>query len=324
MTLAKLHGTSDIVPELLDFIEQGTDFIVAGHEEPDGDCVGSQLALVSLLQRLGKNAVPCSSGPFKRPEILPYEKSFLPCPAVQEGMRVIVVDCSVRERVGDLPIDGLPVAVIDHHSTENPWGEVIFLDPSASSVTCLIEKLFCALNMEPSAEEAQLLLFGLCTDTGFFRHLDEHGAEAFNTAARLINRGASPKKIFSAIYGEKSLNSRLLMGTVLSKTRPYYGGKLLISDETLEETEHFCREKRDSDMIYQLLQSVREVEAIVLIRQENNEECSMGLRSRDRIDVAIIARQFNGGGHKNAAGAKASGSISELEEKLVAAFGPWF
>ena len=314
-----------VVPaELLDFIRQGTNFIVVGHEEPDGDCISSQLALVSLLRHLGKTAVPCSAGPFKRPEILPYEEFFLPCPSKQDGMKVIVVDCSVRERVGNLPIEGLPTAIIDHHSSGNPCGDVIFLDPRAPSVTYLIEKLFNALNIQPSAEEAQLLLLGLCTDTGFFRHLDDSGAEAFNTAARLIARGANPKKIYAAIYGGKSLNSRLLMGTVLSKTRSYYGGKLLISDETLEETERFCREKRDSDMIYQLLQSVNETEAIVLIRQENNAECSIGFRSRDHIDVAVIAAQFNGGGHKNAAGARALGSINALEEKIVAAFGKLF
>ena len=317
--------SSKAVPaELLDFIRQGTDFIIVGHEEPDGDCISSQLALVSLLRRLGKKAVPCSAGPFKRPEILPYQDLFLPCPPKQEGMRVIAVDCSVRERVGDLPIEGLPTAIIDHHSSGNPWGDVIFLDPDAPSVTYLIEKLFCALNIQPKPDEAQLLLFGLCTDTGFFRHLDDSGAEAFYTAARLISRGANPKKIYAAIFGGKSFNSRLLMGTVLSKTRSYYDGKLLISDETLEETERYCREKRDSDMIYQLLQSVNETEAIVLIRQENNEECSIGFRSRDHIDVAAIAVQFGGGGHKNAAGARALGSISALEEKIVAAFGTWF
>ena len=310
--------------ELIDFIRDGTKFIVAGHEDPDGDCVGSQLAITSLLRRMGKEAIPCSAGPFKRPEVKPYEKFFLPCPAERKEFRVLIMDCSVRDRVGDLPIDGLLSAAVDHHASGDPWGAVIYLDPKATSVAFMTEKIFRALEMEPTAEEAEFLLLGLCTDTGYFRHLDQTGAETFNTAAALAAAGASPKKIFAAMYGGKSLNSRLLMGTVLSKTRPYYGGKLLLSDETLEETERFSLERRDSDMLYQLLQSVEGVEAMVIIRQENREECTVGLRSRDRIDVAAIAESFGGGGHKNAAGARIRGTIAELEKKLTAAFAPWF
>jgi phosphoesterase RecJ-like protein len=310
---------AQVPQELIDFIRKGSSFIVAGHEEPDGDCVGSQLALVSLLRRLGKKAIPCSAGPFKRPEVKPYADCFLPCPTERNGVSVLIMDCSSRERVGDIPIDGLPSAAVDHHASGSTW-EVMYLDPLAPSVTFMTEKIFHALGEEPTAEEAELLLLGLCTDSGFFRHLDETGAEAFNTAARLTAAGANPKKTFDAINGRKSLNSRLLMGTILAKTRSYYGGRLLVSNETLEESKRFGLESRDSDTIYQLLQSVEGVQAMALIRQENAGECTVGLRSRDRIDVAAIAKSFGGGGHKNAAGAKVHGSAAELEEKLVAAF----
>jgi len=310
--------------ELIDFINSGTDFIVAGHEGPDGDCIGSQLAIASLLRRMGKKAVPCSAGPFKRPEVKPYADQFLPCPPKREGLRVIVMDCSTRERVGDLPIDGLFSAAVDHHASGDPWGTVVYLDRDAPAVALMVERIFRALGAEPTVEEAEYLLFGLCTDTGFFRHLDETDSEVFLAASRLTAAGASPKKAFAAIHGGKPFNSRLLMGSVLAKTRPYYGGRLLVSDETLEETERYGPDSRDSDLVYQLLQSVEGVEAITLIRQESMEECSLGFRSRDRIDVGAIAEAFGGGGHKNAAGAKVRGTIAELEEKCTAAFAPWF
>ena len=325
----------EVPNELIDFIQSGKHFVVAGHEDPDGDCVGSQLALCSLLRRMGKNAVPCSAGPFKRPELKQFVQFFLPFPENREGLKVLVMDCSIRERVGDLPVDGLPAAAVDHHAHSASggdgthdsvpcWGDVIFLDPHAPSVTFITEKIFRALGMEPTQEEAELLLFGLLTDTGFFRHLDQTSAETFKTAARLTAAGASPKKLFGMINGGKQLNSRLLMGTILSKTRSYFNGKLLVSGETLEESTRYAMASRDSDSIYQLLQSVEGVEAIVLIREENNEECTMGLRSRDRIDVAAIAEQFGGGGHKNAAGCRTQGSLAGLEEKVIAAFKEWF
>jgi phosphoesterase RecJ-like protein len=317
---------SSVPKELINFIREGTDFIVAGHEEPDGDCIGSQLAITSLLQRLGKNATPCTVGPFKRNEVKPYADRFLPFPVKKEGMRVLVMDCTNRERMGDLPIDGLPTASIDHHASGNPWGDVFYLDPDAPSVTFMTEKIFRALDMEVLPEEAELLFLGLCTDTGFFRHLDagNRSKELFETAARMCGKGASPKIAFNAIHGGKSLNSRLLLGTVLAKTRSYYGGRLLLTDETLEESKRYGVQSRDSDILYQLLQSIEGVEAMAFIRQETKEECTMGLRSRDRVNVAVIAESFGGGGHKNAAGAKVKGNTKDLEEKITAAFAPCF
>jgi phosphoesterase RecJ-like protein len=310
--------------ELLQFIKEGTHFIVAGHKEPDGDCVGSQLALVSILTRMGKHAVPCSAGPFKRTEIKPFENSFLPCPVEKKGMRVIVTDCSTRDRVGDLPLDGLPVAVIDHHASGNPWGQAVYLDSAAPSVTFMILQLMDALSLNPTPAEAELLFFGLCTDTGFFRHVDSTGAAAFEAAARLTAAGANPKRVFADIHGGKSLESRLLMGQILSRIKSFYNGRLLISCEEYGDTLRFGNESRDSDMIYQLMQSVEGVQAMALIRQESKENCTVGLRSRDAIDVSFIAEKLGGGGHKNAAGASVEGIIAEIEAELISSFEPFF
>ena len=229
--------------ELVDFIRGGEKFIVAGHKEPDGDCVGSQLALCSALRRLGKAAVPCSAGPFKRTEVMPYEGRFTAVPDAQtkNGARVIVVDCAKAERTGDLAkhLEGLPVAVIDHHAAGDNFCPAphspVFLDSGAPSVTVMILSLIEALGLSPAAEEAELLLFGLCTDTGFFRHLDSGSADVFSAAAKLASAGASPKAAFQAINGGKSLNSRLLLGNVLSRAQALFDGRLVLSFETLED-----------------------------------------------------------------------------------------
>jgi phosphoesterase RecJ-like protein len=319
---------------LVDFIKQGAKFLVAGHKEPDGDCVGSQLALVSVLRRMGKEALPCSAGPFKRTEVKPYEHLFVPAPgeAERSGSRVIVTDCSSLDRTGDLApfLEGLPLAVIDHHAVGQFAGGGVsgpaYIDGGAPSVTVLILKLIEALGMPLERAEAELLLFGLCTDTGFFRHVDEGGAAAFEAAARMIRAGASPKKAFLDINGGKSLDSRILMGRILSRAEAFYGGRLLLSTEEYEETRRYGLEGRDSDALYQLLQSVKDTEAIVLIRQEKLEppQCTVGFRSRDRVDVAAIAGSFGGGGHKNAAGLSINALIAELKPKILEAFKPVF
>jgi phosphoesterase RecJ-like protein len=188
----------------------------------------------------------------------------------------------------------------------------------------MILGLIEALGLAPTTEEAELLFFGLCTDTGFFRHVDARGSETFRYASRLIAAGASPKKTFQVINGGKSLNARILMGQVLVRARAYFGGKLILSIEAYEDTLRYGLESRDSDSLYQLLQSVTGVEAIVIIRQETPENCTVGFRSRDAVDVAAIAAVFGGGGHKNAAGLSVLGTVETVQPKILDAFADYF
>jgi phosphoesterase RecJ-like protein len=259
---------------------------------------------------------------------MPYAGRFIPEAGAKEreGARVMVLDCSGPDRTGGLKasLEGLPTAIIDHHATntntqstaENP----VFLDADAPATCFMIQALLEALDLSLTPEEAELLLFGLCTDTGFFRHTDSNGAAAFAAAARLTEAGANPKRVYHAINGGKSLNSRILLGRVLSRAAAYFGGKLIISEETYEETQRFGLNGRDSDNLYQLLQSVSGVEAMVIIRQETPENCTIGFRSRDRVNVAEIALGFGGGGHKNAAGSNTPGTIEEIRPRIIQAF----
>jgi phosphoesterase RecJ-like protein len=244
-------------------------------------------------------------------------------------MRVIVADCSAPDRTGDLAplLEGLPAAVIDHHASaaEGAFAGVkgaraVYLDAGAPSTTALVMRLVTALGLETVPEEAELLFFGLCTDTGFFRHVDGGGAETFAAAAALIRAGASPKRAFQAIHGGKSLDSRILLGNILSRAESRFGGRLILSREEYDDTRRFGLESRDSDSLYQLLQSVAGAEAIVIIRQEDPENCSIGFRSRDHVDVAALAAAFGGGGHKNAAGAAVPGRIDTVMPRILAAF----
>jgi len=277
---------------------------------------------------MGKEAILCSSGPFKRTEILEYENFFTTKPLTMEGDRVIVLDCSSFERTGDLEayLNGFPRAFIDHHESGNSFRssgsdkEPLLLDEKAPSTTFLVYKLIIALDLVPNREEAELLFFGLCTDTGFFRHISRRGEEIFTIAAHLIALGANPKSAFAAIHGGKSLDSRKLIGHILIRAEPHFDGKLILSYEKLEETKRFGLEGRDTDTLYQVLQNVKGVEAIVIIRQESPEYCTVGFRSRDAIDVGRIAQSFGGGGHRNAAGLKINGTIDSLIPDILSAF----
>ena len=313
--------------ELLNFIRDGQKFFIAGHKEPDGDCVGSQVALSSVLRRIGKEAILCSAGPFKRSEVLPYENLFVFNPAARDNdepqSRLILVDCSDLERTGDLEpyLKGLPFAVIDHHETSmNVGGIPCYIDCRAPSTTFLVRKLILALGLQPNQEESELLFFGLCTDTGFFRHVDIDGAGTFEEAAALIRSGANPRTAYSAIYGNKSMDSRRLLGRILIRTESHFSGKLILSTEEFEESCVFGFEGRDSESLYKLLQSVANVEAVVYIRQETPEKCTVGLRSNSWVDMGKIAATFGGGGHRKAAGFSMNGNMDDVKAILLKTF----
>jgi phosphoesterase RecJ-like protein len=291
--------------------------------------VGSQLTLVSFLKRMGKNAVPLWPGPFKRTEIKPYEALFsvkLPGEGFEKN-RLIIADCASPDRTGDLEhlLGNLPTAVIDHHigGRYARGGEScgpVYLDGKAPSTTFMVFQIIKAMGFLPTREEADLLFFGLCTDTGFFGNVDETGARTFEAAAELVRLGANPKKIYERIYGGKSLGSRIIIGRTLARSESHFGGGLILSTEELEETRDYGMEGRDSDSVYQMLQTISGMEAVVVIRQDTPEKVAVGFRSRDQVDVAAVARLFGGGGHKNAAGANIEGTIAEVKPKILAAF----
>lgn len=314
---------------ILAFLEHYDTYIIIGHKEPDGDCVGSQLALGSFLSRRGKKAVLLSSGPFTRTEISRFAPRFSAvydtATMGQESTAVIVVDCSSISRVGpvadSLPA-GLPLAFIDHHASGEVTGDVRLVDSTAPAVTYLVQCIIEAMSDVPTREEAEFLMFGLCTDTGFFRHLDERSGDVFAAAGRLASAGASPKQAYDMMNGGKPFASRKLMGELLSRSETWYDGKLIITSMNFDDQERHGLVSRDSDMLYQLFLTVAGMEVAVVVRQESPEHCTVGFRSRDSIDVAAIAASFGGGGHRLAAGLHLAGQADDIVKQVIAAFEP--
>ena len=311
------------------FIENHDCFYVLGHREPDGDCVGSQLALASFLKGMGKRVHALSSGPFTRSEIVGFEgkfRDFAPPERDYERTAAIVVDCSSMSRIGIVgeTMPKVPVAFIDHHASGELPGDSDYLDHTAPAVTAMVFLLMEAMGHEPTKEEADLLFFGLCTDTGFFRHVDERGSATFDIAARLVRAGASPKRTFFDINGGKTINSRKLLGEMLLRIEPYYDGKLLVSWVTVKDQQLYGMSSRDTDMLYQLMMSIAGCEACFVVKQEAENQCTVGFRSRETVNVADIAARFGGGGHRLASGLSTQGTVDSVRAKLVEAFASVF
>jgi phosphoesterase RecJ-like protein len=184
----------------------------------------------------------------------------------------------------------------------------------------MVAKVIEAFGDKADPGEAQAMLFGLCTDTGFFRHLTDKSADVFRIVSHLVDAGASPKKAFVEMYGGRSLLSRKLLARIIDRADSYFDGRLILSTITLDDKDKYGDESRDSDMLYQLLQNVAGCQAVVIIRQENPGECTVGFRSREPIDVGSVAARLGGGGHRLAAGLLLPGRVEEVRDIILSEF----
>ena len=318
--------TESQIENLKKFIDSHENFYVVGHKEPDGDCISSSLGMASLLEKLNKKVQLLSAGPFKRPEIKKFEKKFSKNPKknfTKENTAVIIVDCSEIERVGEEIaeiIKDFDIFVIDHHKTSNADENKSIIYPKSPATAYLVQLIYEKIIGTPEKELSEILFFGFCTDTGFFRFLDSDSSEVFEGVSRLVKNGANPRKTYSDMNSGKPFSTRKLLGIMLSRAEQYFNGKLIVTYETLEDTNLYGKEGRDSDSLYQLLLSVDEVQAVLFVRQDTDKTCTAGFRSKDVIDVSAIAAKFGGGGHKNAAGLSTEGTLDTLLPKIISEF----
>ena len=341
-----------------EFFARHERFLVLGHREPDGDCVASQLVLSGWLARRGRQAVPVSAGPFDRPEIASFEPKFKTCfedaldsfSAASANVRtaVVILDCSHPDRTGlnVESIAALPSLVIDHHAAGSRYGDLALLDPRSPSTTLLVRDVMQACGNPPTAAEAELLVLGFCTDTGFFRHLDENGAAYFPALARLLSAGVSLNKIYRRIHSGRPLGQVRFLGDLLTRTESYAGGRVLLTWQSLADTSETVDTAdrqaasvsgvasdvapspasgfRGSDDLFRHLQSVKDNEVALFIREEKPGQCSVGLRSTGAFDVSKLAQSMGGGGHVLAAGFTFDGGLEAARLRMLEVLGRYY
>ncbi|MGL4524832.1 MAG: DHH family phosphoesterase [Spirochaetia bacterium] len=292
--------SSNVPTDLIQFIHDHQFFCVMGHEGPDLDCLCSQLALASILRKLGKKVALVSKGPFSRQDVKDMQDAFevdLPLISLsQPGAAVLLVDCAALLRTGYEPFICQGMA-IDHHACIEEESFPGYIDAHAPSATLLILRLMRALKQEPTPQEIEWIMTGFCTDSGFFRHLGPNAAPYMCDVGELLAGGISVAQIHEKIEGRFSLASRQYMGKLLCNAQSYASGRLIM----IVEESYDLELDRDSAGLYRLLLSVDDVEVVILMRIKDNGY-SVGVRSRGETDVAKLAAHFGGGGHVKAAG----------------------
>jgi len=320
-----------IPDELINKISNHQSFFILSHSEPDGDCICSSLAFSSFLRRLGKKTALFNPGPFERKDIVQYAPLFKNRIETADligadNPAVLIFDCSTLDRIGSLAQDirSMPVYVIDHHTSGENFGTYSFIDSNSPSTTLIVQRIIEAFGEKPSPEEAELIMYGFCTDTGFFRHLDERSSEAFSLVSRLVSTGVSPKETYTKMNSGATLGGRKHLGMLLERCEDYAQGQVLLVWETQEETLAVGKKNRESDQLYQLLLGIEGVELVIALREESKKSCTGGLRSRKYFDAGELATKFGGGGHKRAAGFLFQGSLEEVKEAVLKEALPFF
>jgi len=307
-----------MLSQVVEFIESKNSFGITSHVRPDGDSLGSSLGLYWLLRALDKDVeiIMRDAAPHSYQQ-LPGADAIRVTPAVDRRYdAVFVIECSDIDRPGLIDLEKQFVVNIDHHSTTELFGAVNWIDPTASAVGEMIYNLCKATGVRVTKEIAECVYTALLTDTGSF-HYSNTTERTFKIASELVRTGVRPAKAAEAIFASYHWTKIKLLGQVLSTAQRDDTGHVAWMRQTLEMQEQTKASDEDADGFVNYPLSVGGVEAVALFK-----ECSPGvyrtsLRSKGDVNVAKVAEQFGGGGHRNAAGCTLNGNLEELEQKIV-------
>ncbi len=314
--------TASDLTATVDAIRGHERFTLTTHENPDGDALGSLLAMKLALDQLGKDSVMVlhSEAP------LPGEYHFMPLAELRRrwpddvSERILVaLDCANESRIGDDEVLGrVPLTLdIDHHHDNTRFGDINLIVSDASSTGEVLRDLFRELGVELTPVIAEALYIALVTDTGRFQYTNTT-PKAFRLAAELVEAGADLHRVFQGVYESVQFAKLKLIARALDRAQIYEGGRIVISYLLRTDFADVGAAEPYSEGIIDELRRVEGADMAVLIREpprEGGPTRRVSLRaSVDELDVSAIARKSGGGGHRQAAGFSSEASIEEITE----------
>lgn len=306
-------------------LQQAQKLFLSGHVMPDGDSLGSVLALGMALQQMGKQVVMAS------PDPLPELYRFLPgAEQLVSGERglgrsfdtLVALDCSVPERLGIyrqyLEHPGLKVLVLDHHVGRDNFAHQAYCDSRAAATGEIVLDLLDLLPVRLTPDMATCLYVAIVTDTGSFQY-DSTSPGTLRRAARLLEHGVQAAAVSNQLYAELPLGRLVALQSALNTLQITAGGRVAWAFITREVMEEKGVTEESMEGLINHLRSIKGVEVAVFFYQLASGHTKVGLRSKSRVDVNQLAGRFGGGGHVRAAGCTLSGDMQQIMEKVVAA-----
>ena len=315
----KPHATQ--IDDLLAAFRSHPSFILASHTRPDGDAIGSVLALAEVLDQLGCQADVVFADP------IPSSYSTLPnigrihhTPSANDvdptgTTPAILLECDGIIRTGLLGLEGRTLINIDHHASGRPFASVNWIDEHACAVAAMVYHIAVAANVEITPSMATCLYAGILSDTGTFTY-SSTTADTFAMVHHLTACGANPSRIARDIYLSNPASKIRLLGIALSNLQ--CDDDLAWTWVTSEDMDRIGAIAEDCEGVVNYLISIAGVESAVFLREvANTDQFRLSIRSKGETDVARIAERFGGGGHRNASGCTLDGPLPVALERIL-------
>ncbi len=294
----------EVLEQVASTLKHASRIFIAAHIMPDGDTIGSQLALGLALRELGKRVT--FSVDDKIPESLNFLRSVAEIARREPGSEdvFVYVDGSDSKRYGCAlnrdKIGTRPVILIDHHATNEPFGDLNLVDVRAASTAEIVFRLIRALGAPLTRPIAQALLTGVVTDTLGFRTTSTT-PETLETAVALLREGGSIPEIIDRVYNRRSYNSLRVLGLAAANAK--LEGNVIWSAIDFKTLQSLGANGNGTSGIVNQLLSVADARIAFFLVEKEDGRIDLGLRSRADVDISGVAKRLGGGGHKQAAGA---------------------
>jgi phosphoesterase RecJ-like protein len=303
---------------LVSHLRAGQRFLVSSHQRPDGDAIGSAVGFALALRELGKQAeVVMDAVPPHFLQAFPAVDGIRIARQVTEAVDgAIIMECSSLDRTGVAGLDRSPVLNIDHHVGNTAYGAINWIDESAAACTELVFTLIDALGAPLTRDIATHVYLGLLTDTGSF-HFSHITPRSFEIAKRCVEAGANPQWIAREHYDSSTLGRVRIFGQVLNSMQLDASGRVALLTMTDAVAAAAGATYDDTEGLINFPLTVKDIQAVGFIKQADDDEWRISMRSKGEIDVGAIARAHGGGGHKNAAGCSVRGALAAVQAKFL-------
>lgn len=308
-----------MLTKINELIAANSSFLITSHESPDGDAVGSSLALANYLTEIGKDVTVHLCDP------VPDIYRFLPLAAAvtqtlpdRDYDVCFVLDVGEFKRAGSQVNSCRRIGALvnlDHHKTCEMFGDINLIDTAAAATGVLVYRIIRAAGAEISLAVATCIYVALITDTGSFRYSNSN-AEAFTIAGEMIGTGVNAWDIASMLYESQPQKRLQLLALALATLTFSDCGRFAAITVTLDMYDKTGADAEITDGFVNYPRSVHGVEVAIFFRQLAERSFKVGFRSKGRVDVSSLAELFGGGGHHNAAGCIVDGDAAEVREKV--------
>jgi phosphoesterase RecJ-like protein len=312
-----------ILNQILATLKEAKTFCLSGHQNPDGDVIGSELAMAGFLKRLdpSKKIDILNNGP------VPKSLSYLPNVSNVKNVNkidgfydvVIVFECSGADRMGgiiDLNKQAKTVINIDHHLHNPNYGHINFVESHTSSTAELIFKILAHSGLPITKDEAVCMYSGMVTDTGWFRYSNTN-TQTHAIASELVKAGVPVAELSEHLFMSRTSTSLRILAYCLTQMTLHYDNRVALLTLPEKVFQEFNGDQDDTEDIVNFGLQIGSVCSSIFIREKGPSLVKVSLRSKGQWDVNKVARTFDGGGHRNASGCKMEMDLATAKLKLL-------